>query len=77
MTLPPPWMSASDVQLLLDSFDRSTLVGVRDFTIVMLVARLELWSLEVARMELRHLDWCSGDLMVRGKSGRRIGVIAR
>lgn len=70
-TLPPPGMSASDVQLLLDSFDRSTLVGVRDFAIVMLVSRLGLRSIEVARMELRDVDWRSGEIVVRGKARRQ------
>jgi len=70
-TLPPAGTSAEDVQLLLDSFDRSTLVGVRDFAIVMLVSRLGLRSIEVARMELRDVDWRSGELMVRGKARRQ------
>lgn len=39
-TLPPAAVSSGDVQLLLDGIDRSTLVGVRDFAIAMLVARL-------------------------------------
>lgn len=70
-TLPPPGLSASDVQLLLDSFDRSTLLGVRDFAIVMLVSRLGLRSIEVARMELRDVDWRSGELLIRGKARRQ------
>ena len=69
--LPPAGLSAADVQLLLDSFDRSTLIGVRDFAIVMLVSRLGLRSIEVARMELRDVDWRSGELMVRGKARRQ------
>lgn len=64
-------MSAADVQLLLDSFDRSTPVGVRDFAIVMLVSRLGLRSIEVARMELRDVDWRSGELVIRGKARRQ------
>lgn len=69
--LPRPGMSAADVQLLLDSFDRSTPVGVRDFAIVMLVSRLGLRSIEVARMELRDVDWRSGELVIRGKARRQ------
>jgi hypothetical protein len=42
----PPAMPAADVQLLLDRCDRSTDVGVRDFAIMMLVARLGLRSIE-------------------------------
>ena len=37
---------------------------------MMLVARLGLRSIEVARLELRDVDWRAGELVVRGK-GRR------
>lgn len=70
-TLPPPAMSASDVQRLLDSCDRSTAVGVRDFAMMLLIARLGLRSIEVARLELRDLDWRAGELVVRGKARRQ------
>ena len=66
----PPTMTAADVQLLLDSCDRSTAVGVRDFAMMMLVARLGLRSIEVARLEVRDVDWRAGEVVVRGK-GRR------
>jgi site-specific recombinase XerD len=69
-TLPPPTVTAADVQRLLDSCDRSSPVGVRNFAIVALVARLGLRSIEVARLELRDVDWRAGELIVRGK-GRR------
>jgi len=69
-TLPPPAMSVADVQALLDSCGRTTDVGVRDFAIMTLVARLGLRSIEVARLELGDVDWRTGELVVRGK-GRR------
>jgi integrase len=64
-------MTAADVQALLDSCDRSTPVGVRNFAIMTLVARLGLRSIEVARLELRDVDWRAGELVVRGKARRR------
>ena len=67
----PPTMTAADVQLLLDSCDRSTDVGARDFAIMMLVARLGLRSIEVARLELGDVDWRAGELVVRGKARRQ------
>ena len=67
----PPTMTAADVQLLLDSCDRSTDVGARDFAIMTLVARLGLRSIEVARLELRDVNWRSGELVVRGKARRQ------
>jgi site-specific recombinase XerC len=36
-----------------------------------LVARLGLRSVEVARMELRDVDWRAGELVVRGKARRQ------
>lgn len=69
-TLPPPAMRATDVQLLLDTCDRATAVGVRDFAMMMLVARLGLRSIEIARLELRDVDWRAGELVVRGKARR-------
>jgi site-specific recombinase XerD len=69
-TLPPPTMAAADVQRLLDSCDRSSAVGLRNFAIMALVARLGLRSIEVARLELRDVDWRAAELVVRGK-GRR------
>jgi len=67
----PPAMTAADVQLLLDRCDRSSEVGVRDFAIMMLAARLGLRSIEVARLELRDVDWRAGELVVRGKARRQ------
>ena len=66
----PPTMTTADVQALLDHCDRSSDVGVRDFAMLTLVARLGLRSIEVARLELGDLDWRAGEIVVRGK-GRR------
>lgn len=67
----PHTVSAADVQLLLDSCDRSTSIGLRDFAMMTLVARLGLRSVEIARMELRDVDWRAGELVVRGKARRQ------
>jgi site-specific recombinase XerD len=66
----PPAMTAANVQALVDSCDCGTPVGVRDLAIIMVVARLGLRSIEVARLELRDVDWRAGEILVRGK-GRR------
>ncbi|HUY74581.1 MAG TPA: site-specific integrase [Candidatus Dormibacteraeota bacterium] len=66
----PVGLVSSDVQRLLDSCDRDHAVGVRDFAILVLLARLGLRSIEVARLELGDIDWRAGEIVVRGK-GRR------
>jgi len=63
-------MTAAEVQRLLDCCDRSSAVGIRDFAIMTLIARLGLRSIEVARLQLDDVDWRAGELVVRGK-GRR------
>lgn len=67
----PPTMTPEDVQLLLDSCDAGTAIGVRDFAIMTLVARLGLRSIEVARLELADVNWRAGELVVRGKGCRQ------
>jgi site-specific recombinase XerD len=66
----PPRMATGDVQLLLDRCPRDSSIGVRNYAILMLVARLGLRSIEVARLLLDDVDWRSGEIVVRGK-GRR------
>jgi site-specific recombinase XerD len=66
----PPTMAPGDVQRLLDHTPRQGPAGVRDYAILMLVARLGLRSIEVARLLLDDVDWRCGEIVVRGK-GRR------
>jgi site-specific recombinase XerD len=66
----PPTMPQADIEALLASCDRSTLDGVRDHAMLMLLARLGLRSIEIARLQLEDLDWRAGDLLVRGKARR-------
>ncbi len=67
----PAGLAASEVQGLLDGCDRSDPGGIRDYAILMLVARLGLRSIEVARLELGDIDWRAGEIVVRGKARRR------
>jgi site-specific recombinase XerD len=69
--LPPPTMTVAEVQSLLDSCDHASVLGARDFAIMMLVARLGLRSIEVAQLELADVDWRAGELVVCGKARRQ------
>jgi site-specific recombinase XerD len=66
----PPTMSQADIEALLASCDRSTLDGARDRAMLILLARLGLRSIEIARLQLDDLDWRAGDLLIRGKARR-------
>jgi site-specific recombinase XerD len=67
----PPMIAADDVQRLLECCPRRGEVGIRDYAIVLLVARLGLRSIEVARLELGDVDWHAGEILVRGKARRQ------
>jgi integrase/recombinase XerD len=66
----PRALEAEQVQRLLESCDRSTAMGSRDFAILMLLSGLGLRSCEVAALCLDDIDWRAGELTIRGK-GRR------
>jgi integrase/recombinase XerD len=64
-------LDASSVARLLDSCDRGTAVGRRDFAILLLLSRLGLRIGEVATLRLDDLDWRAGELVVCGKGSRQ------
>ena len=70
----PKAIPAGDVQRLLDSCDRGDPIGIRDYAILMLVARLGLRSAEVSRLELGDIDWRAGQITLRGKACRQDGM---
>ncbi|MGH9041986.1 MAG: tyrosine-type recombinase/integrase [Acidimicrobiia bacterium] len=66
----PRRLAATEVQVLLDSCDRATASGKRDFAVLLLLARMGLRAAEVAGLELDNFDWRVGELVVHGKAGR-------
>jgi integrase/recombinase XerD len=69
-TAVPHRMSSVAVRVLLDSCDRATPTGKRDFAMLVLLARLGLRAAEVAGLDLGDLDWRAGEVVVRGKARR-------
>jgi site-specific recombinase XerD len=68
--LPQP-LGPEQVEALLASCDRQTLIGQRDYAILLLLARLGLRAGEVVALTLDDIDWDTGTLTVRGKGDRR------
>jgi integrase/recombinase XerD len=66
----PRGLETGQAQALLDSCDRTTTVGRRDYAVLMLLARLGLRSAEVATLELNDLDWHAGEVTIHGKAAR-------
>jgi integrase/recombinase XerD len=67
----PRAITAAELARLLDSCDRRSALGRRDFAVLTLLARLGLRAGEVAALQLRDIDWRLGEVVVDGKGGRR------
>jgi site-specific recombinase XerD len=56
---------------VLDAPDRATAIGRRNHAILLLLARLGLRSSEVISLELEDIRWRTGEILIRGKGGRK------
>ncbi len=66
----PESLDPEQTRQLLASCDLSSAEGLRDYAILLLLARLGLRAGEVVAMRLSDLHWSSGELTVRGKGMR-------
>ncbi len=66
----PKFLPAGQVQKVLDHCDRRAASGIRDYAILLLLARLGLRACEVVSLNLEDIDWHGGRLVLCGK-GRR------
>jgi site-specific recombinase XerD len=67
----PKALSAEEVQRVLSLCQSGTDVVIRDRAVLVLLARLGLRAGEVAALEVEHIRWSEGELLViPGKSGR-------
>jgi site-specific recombinase XerD len=64
-------LPAGAVDRLIAGVDSSTVKGRRNKAIILLLARLGLRRIEVARLALGDVDWRAGVVTVTGKAGRR------
>jgi site-specific recombinase XerD len=66
----PRALEAEQVRALVDSCDRSTVAGMRDFAILTMLVRLGMRRGEVAGLRLDDIDWRAGEIIVHGKGAR-------
>lgn len=66
----PKYLEPKQLRAILGACDRRTADGRRDFSILVIMARLGLRRGEVATLDLDDLDWRAGEMVVKGK-GRR------
>ncbi|MER9151843.1 tyrosine-type recombinase/integrase [Mesorhizobium opportunistum] len=66
----PTFLPQQKVQLVLDACDRTMAMGLRDYAVLMALAKQGLRASEVAALSLDDIDWQSGSVLVHAK-GRR------
>ena len=67
----PSYLSPEQLHALLSVFDRRTLLGKRDYAVVLCLARLGMRAGEVAGLSLDDVDWRQGCLRLATPKGRR------
>lgn len=67
----PKFLKPEEVERLLESCDKRSPIGQRDYAVLLLLARLGLRAGEVVHMVLEDIDWEAGELIIRGKSARQ------
>ena len=67
----PRAIAPEQTRQLLASIDRRTPMGLRDYAILLVLARLGLRANEVVSLELEDIDWRAGKLSVHGRRGQR------
>jgi len=65
----PKYLSTEDVNKLLRSCDQTRAVGIRDYALLILMARLGLRTREILKITLDDINWETGILTVHGKGG--------
>ncbi|HEY6791443.1 MAG TPA: site-specific integrase [Trebonia sp.] len=66
----PRGMKAAEIGRLLAGCARDTAVGLRDYAVLSLLARLGLRGAEAAGLQLGDIDWRAGEITVTGKGSR-------
>jgi integrase/recombinase XerD len=68
----PKALSPTDIECLLNSFDRTTPIGRRDYAMARCLIDLGLRAGEVARLQIDDVNWHVGTLRIRGAKGQRV-----
>jgi site-specific recombinase XerD len=66
----PKYLSAEAVERVIASCDLTIPIGVRDRSVLLLLARLGLRAGDVAGLQLSAIDWQAGTVLVAGKNRR-------
>jgi site-specific recombinase XerD len=67
LTSLPEHLSFDQIEKVLNSCDKNSIYGLRDYAIIVLLSRLGLRANEIALLKLNDINWHAGSLNIRGK----------
>jgi site-specific recombinase XerD len=70
----PSYLSAEEIERVIDTCDCTTAIGARDRAVLLLLARLGLRAGDVAALQLNDIDWEQGLFRVAGKNRRQTAL---
>jgi integrase/recombinase XerD len=63
----PRYLTPEQVETVISAVKADTALGRRNYAMVLLLARLGLRAREVIAIQIDHIDWRAGEVLVRGK----------
>ena len=63
----PKYLTSEEVERVLKACNRNTMIGRRDYAVLLLLARLGLRAGEIVALQLEDINWRAGEILVRGK----------
>ena len=63
----PKYIKPEEIELILEACDQTTSVGRRNYSILLLIARLGLRAGEIVALELGDINWRTSEFTIRGK----------
>jgi len=63
----PKYIKPEEIESFLESCDRTTSVGRRNYSILLFIARLGLRAGEIVALELGNINWRTAEFTIRGK----------
>jgi site-specific recombinase XerD len=67
----PKFINPDQVQIVLQSINRQTSIGKRNYAIMLLLSRLGLRAGEIVALKIEDIDWENGVITILGKNGQK------
>jgi site-specific recombinase XerD len=68
----PEHLSKQELNKLLKSCNKKTVIGVRDYAILLMLSQLGVRSSEVIKLTLDDIDWNRAEIIINGKGAKKI-----